>query len=169
VFLDEPTGGVDPVSRRNFWELITSLVREGTTVLVTTHYLDEAEYCGRVFLMHAGKIIREGSPHELKHNVLSCGMLEIIAPAPVVAMELLAGQPWTDSVSLFGTRLHLCVRQDAVDPAGGKRRVAAENKLVADCFKKAGLARPGISKVVPTLEDVFLSLVTREGKEARRQ
>jgi ABC-2 type transport system ATP-binding protein len=151
VFLDEPTGGVDPLSRRAFWDLIDDLSAAGTTVLVTTHYLDEAEYCNHVYLMHAGRIIREGSPLELKTRSLPGVMLEIVCSRPVRALEVLGSEPAVRGTSLFGTRLHV-----HVDTADDRERL--RQRLVED-----GLEVASIASIAPSLEDVFIALVAEKG------
>src|SRR3989442_4001361 len=103
VFLDEPTGGVDPVSRRDFWRLIDDLSHAGTTVLVTTHYLDEAERCDRVAIIHAGKLAALGAIADLKATFRDRPILEIRASDPVAAMSALDRLPFVEKTSLFGT------------------------------------------------------------------
>ncbi|MBD3169240.1 MAG: ATP-binding cassette domain-containing protein, partial [candidate division Zixibacteria bacterium] len=100
VFLDEPTGGVDPISRRNFWELINGLSEEGTTVFVTTHYLDEAEYCGKIMLIQAGKIVAGGSPQQLKSEHIRNPMLEVECDNVIEAMEVLQREDWVVETSV---------------------------------------------------------------------
>lgn len=156
VFLDEPTGGVDPISRRSFWERIDALAAEGITVLVTTHYLDEAEHCGRIALMHAGKTIASGSVAELKSVFAGRAILEVSSPRYLTALERLEGEPFVLEAALFGTRLHVVV-EDAED---GKRRIG--EILDAD-----GLGPVETVRIVPSLEDVFIHSV--ETAEAGRR
>jgi ABC-2 type transport system ATP-binding protein len=151
LFLDEPTGGVDPLSRRGFWDLINGLAARGTTVLVTTHYLDEAEYCNHVYLMHAGRIIRQGSPLALKTASLPGVMFEIICSRPVRALELLGKDNAVRGTSMFGTRLHV-----HVDRAEDEERL--RSILVGEEIEIASLA-----PIAPTLEDVFIELVSKPG------
>ncbi len=148
VFLDEPTGGVDPVSRRRFWDLINSLAESGVTVFVTTHYLDEAEYCNRIMLMHAGSIVAGGSPQELKTQYLLHPILEVECDRAVEAMAILEKQAWILGSSLFGNRLHVSV----ADGKGGRERISA---LLAT----RGLQVNRIDRILPTLEDVFIHLI----------
>jgi ABC-2 type transport system ATP-binding protein len=155
VFLDEPTGGVDPAARRRFWELIHDLAEGGMTVFVTTHYLDEAEYCHRVMLMHAGAIIAGGSPQELKATHMRHPMLEVESDQPVRAMEILQGQSWILGVSLFGNSLHASV----ADEADGRRRIAA-------VLGEQGLPPQGIERIMPSLEDVFIRLIEDRTRES---
>ena len=148
VFLDEPTGGVDPVSGRRFWDLINSLAESGVTVFVTTHYLDEAEYCNRIMLMHAGSIVAGGSPQELKTQYLLHPILEVECDRAVEAMAILEKQAWILGSSLFGNRLHVSV----ADGKGGRERISA---LLAT----RGLQVNRIDRILPTLEDVFIHLI----------
>ncbi|HEX8028966.1 MAG TPA: ABC transporter ATP-binding protein, partial [Vicinamibacterales bacterium] len=110
VFLDEPTGGVDPLSRRRFWDLIGDLSRQGVTVLVTTHYLDEAEHCHRIAIIQAGKMAALGTTTELKQVFATRPIIEIQASQPVKAMEILDLQPAVEKTSLFGTAVHAVLK-----------------------------------------------------------
>lgn len=154
VFLDEPTGGVDPVSRRNFWELINSLSEEGTTVFVTTHFLDEAEYCNNIMLIHAGKLIAGGSPLELKTKHISNPILEVECDKVIEAMDLLQRQPWVLETSVFGTYIHLSVKNEEE----GRRRA---RQLLDE--QNIGLRR--IDRIMPSLEDVFIHLIDKRARE----
>jgi ABC-2 type transport system ATP-binding protein len=151
VFLDEPTGGVDPISRRNFWELINQLSAEGITVLVTTHFLDEAEYCNTIILINAGKLIARGSPLELKTTHITNPILEVACGNVVDALELLRGQPWVLESSVFGTKLHVMV--------GDERE---GRKAIADLLARHGISLQNLERIVPSLEDVFLYLLERD-------
>ena len=115
VFLDEPTGGVDPLSRRRFWDLIGDLSQSGTTVLVTTHYLDEAEHCHRLALIHAGKLAALGNATSLKQRFSDRPILEIQATDPVAAMSALERLPGVEKTSLFGTAVHAVLRDRSID------------------------------------------------------
>jgi drug efflux transport system ATP-binding protein len=150
IFLDEPTGGVDPVSRREFWRLIDGLSHAGTTVLVTTHYLDEAERCDRVAIMHAGKLAALGTTSELKAAFHDRPILEIRAADPVATMTWLDAQPSVEKTSLFGTSVHAVLRSR--ETAVGELRQA---------LAAAGLGVHAVEPVVPSLEDVFLDVVDR--------
>src|SRR5512147_2104669 len=112
LFLDEPTSGVDPVSRRNFWALIYDLARGGTTIFVTTHYMDEADYCDRLALIYRGKIIAEGAPNELRRKYMTRDVLEIEAEPLVNALEALEQQGIETAV--FGSLLHATVQNAEV-------------------------------------------------------
>jgi ABC-2 type transport system ATP-binding protein len=153
VFLDEPTGGVDPVSRRSFWELINNLSSRGTTVLVTTHYLDEAEYCNEVFLMHGGRIIEQGNPHRLKTEVLEGVMLEIVCDEPVRAMEVLNQDARVLGTSIFGTKLHVHVN------------AKSEKTQVREALSERHIRVYAVSAIIPSLEDVFIALISAGGKK----
>jgi ABC-2 type transport system ATP-binding protein len=150
VFLDEPTGGVDPVSRRDFWRLIDGLARGGTTVLVTTHYLDEAERCDRVAIIHAGRLAALGTTSELKRVFEHRPIVEIVGPQPVRIMARLDTHPLVEKTSLFGTSVHAVLRDSAVTP-----------QAVRDVLTAAGFAVTSIAPVAPSLEDVFLDVVDR--------
>jgi len=151
LFLDEPTSGVDPVSRRNFWELIYSLADGGTTVLVSTHYMEEAEYCHRLALMNRGKLIALDTPQNVK-RLMREPLLEITTPQGPAVAEALQGQPGVLDAAMFGRAVH-CAVEDA--------RAAAERLpvLLAD----RGLPVVAVRPIAPSLEDVFVALVRREG------
>ena len=150
VFLDEPTGGVDPVSRRQFWRLIDHLSQQGTTVLVTTHYLDEAEHCHRIAVMNAGKLAALGTTHELKQVFSGRPIMEVQAPSAVAAMRALEQLPEVEKTSLFGTAVHAVLRS---------RETTAAN--VVDGLRASGVTATSVMPVEPSLEDVFLDLVER--------
>ena len=150
VFLDEPTGGVDPVSRRMFWKLIDALSASGTTVLVTTHYLDEAEHCHRVAIIHAGRLAALGTTDELKRIFAQRSILEIRSDTPVEAMRLLDRMQEVQKTSMFGTAVHAVL-------ATADDRVPFELQRRLD---QAGVAGVTIDIVQPSLEDVFLDVVS---------
>ncbi len=157
VFLDEPTGGVDPLSRRSFWELINSLSAGGTTVLVTTHFLDEAEYCNHIILINAGKLIASGSPSELKSRHITRPIIEVrVAGTNIVeALETVRSRPWALETSVFGSSLHVMVEEEQEGI-----------RLVTGTLAAAGIPVRQIERIVPSLEDVFLYLLDHES--ARR-
>jgi ABC-2 type transport system ATP-binding protein len=139
LLLDEPTNGVDPVSRRDFWVILEDLVREGMSLLVTTAYLDEAERCHRVALMHNGRLVRIGTPAELKAQVPG-DCYEVVAPDLRAVRAALAGAPGVTSVKPAGAALHVFLNEGApVPPAGGQWE-----------------------RIQPTLEDVFVSVIGAE-------
>jgi ABC-2 type transport system ATP-binding protein len=150
LFLDEPTGGVDPISRRQFWRLIEALSAGGVTVLVTTHYLDEAERCHRVALMHAGRLAAIGTTAEVKQIFAGRSIVEVRTGRPVEAMRALDAMPEVEKTSLFGTRVHAVLRDETVSPDELARRLDA-----------AGVATASAERVRPSLEDVFLDVVDR--------
>ena len=130
MFLDEPTGGVDPLSRREFWTLIDHLSAAGVTVLVTTHYLDEAEHCHRLAIINAGRLAAIGTTAELKRVFEDRTILEVRAANPVEAMRLLDQMPEIEKTSVFGTAVHAVMKTRpprrgarAQGPAGGGRRL----------------------------------------------
>jgi ABC-2 type transport system ATP-binding protein len=151
VFLDEPTGGVDPVARRRFWHLIDTMAGEGVTLIVTTHYLDEAERCDRVALMHAGRLVALGSVSELKEVFAGRTLLEVTCPRFLEAQARLEKEDWALEVSVFGARLHVAV----LDEADGRRRI--ESVLAAD-----GNVPVAVDRIVPSLEDVFIHCIEAE-------
>jgi ABC-2 type transport system ATP-binding protein len=148
VFLDEPTGGVDPVSRRHFWTLIDHLSAEGVTVLVTTHYLDEAEHCHRIAIIHAGRLAALGSTHDLKQIFADRVILEIQTDKPVEAMRQLDQMPEVQKTSVFGTAVHAVMKPGQRDAA----------RLLTERLKAAGVPVAEMAPVQPSLEDVFLEV-----------
>ncbi len=155
VFLDEPTSGVDPLMRRKFWELINDLSANGVTVLVTTHFLEEAEYCNDIILINAGKIIAGGSPKELKQNYLTSPILEIQCNKVIDAMSLVEQQPWAIETSVFGTYLHVSV----LDEKNAR-------ETITTLFQNNDIELQRIEKITPSLEDVFIYLLDQESKKA---
>jgi ABC-2 type transport system ATP-binding protein len=151
VFLDEPTGGVDPISRRRFWERIDAMAGEGVTVLVTTHYLDEAEHCNRIGLMHDGRLVALGSVSELKEVFAGRAILEVSCPRFIDALERLEALPWVLEVSVFATRLHVVV----ADAEEGRR-------LTLQLLASTGNGPATVERIVPSLEDVFIHTVESE-------
>lgn len=145
VFLDEPTSGVDPVMRRRFWAIINGLAQEGKTLIVTTHYLDEAEYCNRLALMYGGRIIALGTPSELKNRYVEEEMLEIELDKIFEGLQVLSAHGI--SASLFGRSLHVSM---------GK---GMDINRIIDALEREGIKVQGIESIPPSLEDVFLSLI----------
>jgi ABC-2 type transport system ATP-binding protein len=150
LFLDEPTGGVDPLSRRQFWRLIDALSSNGVTVLVTTHYLDEAERCHRVALIHAGRLATIGTIAQVKGIFASRPIVEVRTDRPVEAMNALEAMPDVEKTSLFGTAVHAVLASD---------RVSLE--AIRDRLQAAGLHVAALDRVEPSLEDVFLDVVDK--------
>jgi ABC-2 type transport system ATP-binding protein len=149
VFLDEPTGGVDPLSRRSFWRLIDELARNGTTVLVTTHYLDEAEHCHRIAIIHAGRLAALGTVAELKAVFAGRPILEVRASKPVEAMRRLDEMPDVEKTSIFGAAVHAVLRSAEVSPEEIAARLTTAG-VTASC-----------RVVDPSLEDAFLDIAER--------
>ena len=150
VFLDEPTAGVDPVARRAFWDLIRELARGGTTVFVTTHYLDEAEYCRRIGLMVDGRLVALDTPAGLKRTWVPDRVLVARGRGLAAAGPRLVGSDGVRAVAPFGAGLHLRVDPERLDAA----RVAA-------ALRQAGADAVEVEESAPTLEDVFLAVVDR--------
>ncbi len=147
LFLDEPTTGVDPVSRRDFWKILYELLREGVTVFVSTPYMDEAERCGRVALMDRGRVHLCDTPEALKGRMRGA-LLELVATPQRLARDVLARMPGVSGIQVFGDRLHLWLRDAAVDEAAVGAHLAGHGITVADA-----------RRVAPGLEDVFVSLL----------
>ena len=154
LFLDEPTAGVDPQARRRFWDIIYTVADAGSTVLVTTHYLDEAEYCGTVTLMHAGRIVARGSPAVLKAERFPGAMLEIDCDDPPEALKALNSDDRFEEASLFGSRLHA-----ALAP-GISVEVGASEELVRAVLATKGLTAQSVERIPPSLEDVFIRVIS---------
>lgn len=148
VFLDEPTGGVDPLSRRRFWGLIDDLAADGVTVLVTTHYLDEAEYCDRLSLMHAGRVIALGTSAELKRTLGGRTLLEIRTSNLLGALATLETIPAARRTSAFGTVLHVLVDD-------GRR----DRDTIVARLDEAGHGPVEARPILPSLEDVFIHAI----------
>ncbi len=154
VFLDEPTAGVDPINRREFWELIYSMAKQGVTVLVTTHYMDEAELCQRVGFISQGHLVALDSPARLKQTQMRGRVLEISSPAPDRVMSVLKAAQQKDElpldeVALYGAQIH------AVIPADEQYRGAIRRALEA-----ADIPVTSLEWIEPTLEDVFISAIS---------
>jgi ABC-2 type transport system ATP-binding protein len=150
VFLDEPTGGVDPLSRRRFWRLIDTLAASGVAVLVTTHYLDEAEHCQRIAIIQAGRLAAHGTVEELKNIFKSRPILEVRAADAVGAMRALDAMPEVEKTSIFGTAVHAVLRS-----------AASEASAMASRLESQGIAVTSCGIVPPSLEDVFLDVAER--------
>jgi ABC-2 type transport system ATP-binding protein len=154
LFLDEPTSGVDPISRRNFWELIHEMAGQGVTVFVTTHYMDEAGYCRRLALMSAGRIIALGTPSELKTQWMTESVIELESSDLLEALEVLEDEDTLSEVAVFGNLLHI---------------VAAEPDAAVAVIKER-LTHRGVSVIradliSPSLEDVFVTLTSRDNSD----
>jgi ABC-2 type transport system ATP-binding protein len=150
IFLDEPTSGVDPISRRQFWDLIHGMAAEGVTVFVTTHYMDEAEYCNRLGLIYRGKIVALGTPNELKQKGMKGELLSVDCEPLGAAVEVLQTLPEVLDAAVFGSSLHL-----VVPPSG-----TAIPKIQAYLNEHA-VTVTRMERIRPSLEDVFVSLTTK--------
>jgi len=149
LFLDEPTSGVDPISRRQFWDLIHQMAGEGVTVFVTTHYMEEAEYCNRLALIFRGRMVALGTPTELKRDSMKGELLLVECDPLGPAVEALHAAPGVDDAAVFGNALHVVV-SDA----------KAAIPQIAAFLKMRGVTVTRMEKIRPTLEDVFVSLTT---------
>ncbi len=156
VFLDEPTGSVDPISRRRFWELIDQLASAGTTVFVTTHYMDEAEHCHRLALMHGGRLIGLGRVGELRKVFSGHAVVEVECPDLGGALATFERAEWVAEAAAFGTRLHLVVE----DQPG----VVERARLL---LEQAGNQPALVERIVPSLEDVFIHAIEANSQGVR--
>jgi ABC-2 type transport system ATP-binding protein len=155
LFLDEPTSGVDPIARRSFWELIYQLSAAGHTVFVTTHYMDEAEYCNRIALMYGGRIIALGSPAELKTSLGVGNLLNLESSDLLGSMTALEGKKEILDVAVFGGGLHVKVEDAAV--------------AIPEIWKtleQAHIQVKALDSILPSMEDVFVSLIEKEERAA---
>jgi len=151
VFLDEPTAGVDPGYRRSFWELIYTLAQDGVTVFVSTHYMDEAEHCGWLALIDAGKIVASGSPADLRRKHFDARLLELDVESMFAWIDDLEKVDGIQEVAMYGNKLHLTVN----DPADAERRI----REIAQVRQLKVL---GLREITPSLEDIFVSVMTRQ-------
>ena len=151
LFLDEPTAGVDPSSRRDFWDLISELRRQGVTVFVTTHYMDEAEHCDCLILIYSGRKIAEASPRELVTRVIAGTMLEVSGPPPRQVVESLASAPQVKRAQVFGLTSRVLVEEGAG---------AAES--LAGLLGERGWPEAGVRPIRASLEDAFTHLIELE-------
>jgi ABC-2 type transport system ATP-binding protein len=157
LFLDEPTSGVDPISRRQFWELIHQMAESGVTVFVTTHYMDEAEYCNRLVLIYRGKIVAAGSPAELKRTAIKGDLLLVKCDSLGAALDALSAVPIVRDVAVFGSALHVVVEN-------AEKAIPELQKQLS----QHAISVAGIQPIRPSLEDVFVSLTSRETHGAAR-
>ena len=155
LFLDEPTSGVDPIARGAFWHLIHDLAETGHTIFVSTHYMDEAEYCHRLALMYRGKVITLGTPAELKRGLTAHTLLNLEASEPLETMRALEGLEGVRDVAVFGGGLHVTV--DDAEAGGPRIRAALEAK---------GIVVRRLEEIEPSMEDVFVAMIEAEERKA---
>lgn len=154
LFLDEPTSGVDPISRRQFWDLIYELADGGVTVFVTTHYMDEAEYCDRLGLIYRGELIAEGTPQELKTELMQETVLELVCEGAEDVMEELERLDAVKEAALFGTSLHVVVHD-----------AEAARSQLRGWFEQQNRQIERLDEITPSLEDVFVSLIEARDRQ----
>ncbi len=147
LFLDEPTSGVDPLSRREFWELIVELADEGATVMVTTHYLDEAEHCNQLAFIYGGRVIARGSPEVLKHAPEAGITVEIVSPDNIALLDTLDDLAYVRSASLYGSSLHVTLER------------GDDIATLQSVIEGRGIHLPALTPITPSLEDVFAGIV----------
>src|SRR3990170_4545160 len=157
IFLDEPTAGVDPVSRRNFWDLIYRLAEEGTTIMVTTHYMDEAEHCDTLGFIYKGRLLVQGGPAEIKATQLQGQVWEVDCTLPGRGLEVLEMMGGVDEVVRYGRLLHLITSRDGLSEAG-----------VAHALEEAGIQVRRVEGVPPSIEDIFVSFVGLDERRSLR-
>jgi len=155
LFLDEPTSGVDPIARRDFWTLIRDLSAAGHTIFVSTHYMDEAEHCHRLALIYRGKVIALGAPAELKKQLTSRHILQLDSSDPLESMRALESVAGVRDVAVFGGGLHVTVD----DPAAGKARIQ-------EALRSKGIELQRLETIEPTMEDVFVAMIEAEERQA---
>jgi ABC-2 type transport system ATP-binding protein len=158
IFLDEPTSGVDPITRANFWSVIKEMAAQGRTIFVTTHYMDEAENCNRLVMIYHGTMIAMGSPEEMKTRIMKHEILEIVMPNAERWLERLSGLKSVKEVALFGVNIHIVV-YDA-------QSATLEIKKL---FDGQGAAGYSINKIKASLEDVFVSLIENYDAEHKEK
>lgn len=154
LLLDEPTSGVDPIARRDFWDLIYQLSGAGQTVFVTTHYMEEAEYCHRLALMHAGKIIAMGAPAELKRSMYTHHLVQLESSDLVGSMKALEGQPGILETAVFGAGLHITVKE-----------LNGTIHRIRELLGSKGIRIEKLEPIPPSMEDLFVSLIESEERK----
>jgi ABC-2 type transport system ATP-binding protein len=148
LFLDEPTSGVDPMTRANFWKMIKEMARGGVTVFVTTHYMDEAENCDRLSLIYRGTVIAMGTPEQLKTQTMKDHVLEVSLPFPEDWLDGFLSLEEVKEAALFGSNIHI-----------GAGDAAQAKAAIAGMLEKGDVKGYSIRKIAPSLEDVFVSLI----------
>ncbi len=155
LFLDEPTSGVDPIARAAFWALIHDLAKTGHTIFVSTHYMDEAEYCHRLALMYKGRVIALGTPAELKQGLTAYTLLQLDSGDPLESMKALEGLPGVHDVAVFGSGLHVTV--DELEAGQSRIRQALDGR---------GIPVRRLERITPSMEDVFVAMIEAEDRKA---
>ncbi len=151
LFLDEPTSGVDPSARREFWDLINDLAQGGTTILVSTHYMEEAEYCNRMVLMNRGRVVAVDTPSGLRDRMTD-PIIEVGTPVPPKAVDALRGVMGVREAAMFGRKVHVVVEDDQSGPI-----------LIQEILNSKGVPISSLEQISPSLEDVFVGLIQEEG------
>ncbi len=157
IFLDEPTSGVDPITRNNFWNIIKDMAKQGKTIFVTTHYMDEAENCNRLVMIYHGTMIAMGSPEEMKTKIMKNDILEVVIPRAETWLEKISKLKEIKETALFGVNIHAVVYE-------AKSAIDALDRL----FSGGGAVGYSIKKILPSLEDVFVSLVENYDAEHKQ-
>lgn len=158
IFLDEPTSGVDPITRANFWETIKQLADRGVTVFVTTHYMDEAENCNRMVLIYHGTIIAQGTPQEMKTKIIKDEMLEISLPSSQDWLERISKLPGVKEAALFGANIHVVV-------ANSCQAISSINEFL----KNEKVGEFNVNRITPSLEDVFVYSIENYDKSQSKK
>ncbi|MCP4165752.1 MAG: ABC transporter ATP-binding protein [Chloroflexi bacterium] len=151
LFLDEPTAGVDPISRRVFWDLLYELAESGTTHFVTTHYMDEAEHCQRLAFIQRGRLVAEGSPQQIKEDLMPGEVLEVDCALPDKAIRVLRDMDIFAEIALYGAQIHVVTTQNA--------DADAQVKLIEKALADERIPVRSVVRIVPSLEDVFIANV----------
>ena len=155
LFLDEPTSGVDPIARRTFWDLIYQLSAAGNTIFVSTHYMDEAEYCHRLALMYRGKVIALGTPEELKHSLVKHQIVHVEVSDVLSAMKTLEKLPGISDVAVFGGGLHVT-----------SANAGADMPRMREALESRGIMVSELEQILPSMEDVFVAMIEEEERKA---
>jgi ABC-2 type transport system ATP-binding protein len=156
LFLDEPTAGVDPISRRAFWDLLYELSDQGTTIFVTTHYMDEAEHCQSLAFIHLGRIVARGTPQEIKETIMKGQVMEIDCVDPDLALSTLRESSRFDEVALYGALIHV-VGQD----------LESHRFAIQELLREQEIEIRSMDIIAPSLEDVFISSIKEEDRKVR--
>ncbi len=151
LFLDEPTAGVDPISRRAFWQLLYELAEGGTSIFVTTHYMDEAEHCQSLAFIQRGKIVAQGSPQEMKLHQMPGEVLEVTCSQPDKAIQTLRALNVFEEVALYGAQIHVVTKKDTT--------AASQKPVIEQALSAANITVEAVDRIVPSLEDVFIANV----------